>query len=182
MFRKMLIIATALVALAAAPASATYDVAVNPGSVVPGGTVTVTGGGCEPNAIVQVTFTPHVDTAGDNAKFVANGTALPPDAAVVATGTADAEGEYAVEFVVPLGTPPGTYDVDVYCNGLRVGGETVDVAGANVATTQPGGGTGDGTIVRTGSDLNGLGLLGAGLLVAGGIALIATRSRRHLHG
>jgi hypothetical protein len=159
MFRKMLIIATALVALAAAPASATYDVAVNPGSVVPGGTVT-----------------PHGDEASDN------GTALPPDAVVVATGTTDAEGEYAVEFVVPTGTAAGTYDVDVYCDGLRVGGETVEVAGANVATTQPGGGTGDGNLVRTGSDLNGLGLLGAGLLVAGGIALIATRSRRHLHG
>jgi hypothetical protein len=176
MFRKMLIIATALVALAAAPASATYDVAVNPGSVVPGGTVTVTGGGCEPYVTVQVTFTPHGDEASDN------GTALPPDAVVVATGTTDAEGEYAVEFVVPTGTAAGTYDVDVYCDGLRVGGETVEVAGANVATTQPGGGTGDGNLVRTGSDLNGLGLLGAGLLVAGGIALIATRSRRHLHG
>jgi len=47
-----------------------------------------------------------------------------------------------------------------------------------VATTTPGK-PGGGTIARTGSDLNGLGLAGAALITVGGIILLTTRSRRH---
>ena len=37
----------------------------------------------------------------------------------------------------------------------------------------------NGTLPRTGSDLDRLGLMGAGLLTAGGLVLVATKSRRH---
>ena len=40
-------------------------------------------------------------------------------------------------------------------------------------------GSSTGPILRTGSDLNGLGLVGAGLITVGGVILIATSTRRH---
>ena len=58
----------------------------------------------------------------------------------------------------------------------------IEVPGESPVTTDPPttGSTGTtGPIVRTGSDLNGLGLLGAGLLTLGGLILVATKTRRH---
>lgn len=169
--RRVIIGAMLLVALAASPAAAQYDFNVNPGEVQPGGTVTVSGQGCQANEEVTVTMTEGVTPDIDRAAKAAG------DVIVTTTATADAEGRFTVTFVVPEGTPVGTYSVDAYCGGVHVGHSVVDVVGASTPTT-PGNG-GGGPIVRTGSDLTGLGMLGAGLLTAGGIILIATRSRRH---
>ena len=165
MFRRMLIGAAVLLALAAAPAAAQYDFTVTPGQVEAGGVVSVAGsGGCHPNEQVTITLT-QISAA----KAVG-------DKIVITTLTTNAEGEFSGSFTVPAGTQPGTYDVTAHCNNDDVGtAELVVVKGSTVTT--PGHGAG-GPIVKTGSDLNGLGMVGASLLIAGGIVLVATKSRR----
>lgn len=162
MVRKMLLGAFALVALVATPAAAQYDFVVTPGTVTLGGDITVAGEGCTPGDEVSITLTQLSEATTNRAVG---------DAVVVATTTADGEGEFTVTFPVPDGTTPGTYEVEAFCSGYSVGSSIIEIVG-------PGGG-GGGTIVRTGSDLNGLGLLGAGLLTGGGIILLATKSRRN---
>ncbi|MCU1372662.1 MAG: cell wall anchor protein [Ilumatobacteraceae bacterium] len=169
MFRRMLIGATLLIALAAAPAAAQYPFNVSPGTVVAGGSVTVSGKGCSPNAPVTITM---VEGAAQKAVG---------DVIFETTITSDENGEFTFTFTVPVGTPVGTYEVKAECNDGVVFSAFIDVVDSTTATTTPGtGSTGSsGPIVRTGSDLNGLGLAGAGLITVGGIILIATRSRRH---
>lgn len=162
MFRRMLIGAFALIALVAAPAAAQYDFSVGPGNVTPGGDVTVSGEGCSAGAEVTITLTLLQATR-----------AAVGESVVVATVTADANGEFNLTFQIPADAVLGRYKVEAFCDGASVGSAEI-----NVVAPSSGGG-GQGTIVRTGSDLNGLGLLGAGLLTAGGIILIATKSRRH---
>ena len=59
MLRKMLMGALLLIALAASPAAAQYDtVGVSPGTVTPGGTVTLTGQACLPNVEVTILLVP----------------------------------------------------------------------------------------------------------------------------
>lgn len=162
MVRKMLIAAAVMLALFAAPAAAQYDITVTPGRVRPGGTVSISGEGCTSGATVTITL----------ARFP-KGTPV-----VVATTTADQAGKFTTSFKVPVGTKPGRYRVAASCDGAEVASAFVEVTG-ETPTTAPPSGTGNGTIVRTGSDLNGLGLLGAGLLTLGGLILVATKTRRH---
>ena len=164
MVRKMLLGAFALIALLAAPAAAQYRFTVTPGTVVQGGDVTISGEGCSPNDEVSITLTP-VDGASTNRAA--------GDSVVVATGTADQDGEFTITFPLPEDTATGFYEVEAFCSGYSVGSSVIEVVAPG------GGGGGTGSIVRTGSDLNGLGLLGAGLLTGGGIILLATKSRRN---
>lgn len=178
MFRKMLIGAAMLVVAAAAPAAAqTYNANVSPGTVVAGQEVTVSGEGCVPGSTVSVKVTQR-----------ATGT-------IIYTGSdvTDSNGEFTFKFTMPADAAPGWYDLEARCpngaanaNADRIEG-TVEgndlvwrmeilVVGDTTPTTAPSTG---GTIARTGSDLNGLGLAGAALITVGGIILISTRSRRH---
>jgi hypothetical protein len=169
MFRKLLIGTMMLAALAvASPAGAqTYDGNVSPGNVEAGGAVTVSGKGCSAGAEVTITVT-------EGAAQRATG-----DVILTTTGTADENGEFTVTFNIPVGTPIGVYTVTASCDGSVVFSDTINVVeGGTVVTTAPSTG-GGGTIARTGSDLNGLGLAGAGLITVGGIILLTTRSRRH---
>jgi len=166
MFRRMLIGAALLVALAAAPAAAQYPFNVSPGRVEAGGALTVSGKGCEPGAEVTIVM---VEAPAQRAVG---------DVIYTTTVTADANGNFTVTFNVPVGTPVGTYEIKAECNDGVVFSQFIEVVDGSTATTAPGGGS-TGPIVRTGSDLNGLGLVGAGLITVGGIILIATRSRRH---
>jgi hypothetical protein len=166
MFRKMLIGALAAVALLAAPAAAQYNITVTPDPVPPGGTITVTGDLCAAGAIVTITLSP---TTAQRAAL---------DGPIeLGSGQANEEGEYAIDVQIPADLDPGTYDLAVFCDGGFVRSVQITIAGPEVPTTQPPRGGGD--IVRTGSDLNGLGLMGAGLLLGGGMVLFATRERRH---
>lgn len=165
MFRRMLIGALLLIALVAAPAAASYDFTVTPGEVEPGGAVTVAGEGCAPGAEVTITLTQL-----SAAKAIG-------DVITVATVTADANGKFTITFNIPEGTATGTYKVAAVCGGEEVASANINVVDGTVATTAPP--TSSEPIVRTGSDLNGLGLAGAGLITLGGIILIATRTRRH---
>ena len=166
MFRRMLIGAALLVALAAAPAAAQYPFNVSPGTVVAGGAVTVSGKGCSPGAEVTITVTEAA--ASDRA---------PGDVILTTTVIADENGAFTVTFEIPEGTPVGRYRVSASCDGTEVAASFIDVVDPATTPTTPG--SGSEPIVRTGSDLNGLGLAGAGLITVGGIILIATRTRRH---
>jgi hypothetical protein len=166
MLKKMLIGAIALVGLFAAPAAGQYVIDVTPDTVLPGGTVTVTGEDCASNAIITVTLTQLTAqrAVGDTVE--------------VATGQADEDGAYSVDVQLPADLDPGTYELSVFCDGQFVQSAQITVAGPTTPTTQAPTPSDD-DIVRTGSDLNGLGILGAGLLVGGGVVLFATRNRRH---
>ena len=166
MFRRMVIGALLLLAVVAAPASAAYDFNVSPGEVSPGGAVTVSGKGCQPGAEVTITL-----TQTSAAKAIG-------DTITVATGVTDENGEFTIEFQVPEGTAAGTYRVAALCDGTEVAAANITVMEPSTPSTTAVG-TSTGPIVRTGSDLNGLGLAGAGLIAVGGIILLATRSRRH---
>jgi hypothetical protein len=166
MFRRMLIGAALLIALAAAPAAAQYPFNVTPGRVLAGGEVTVSGKGCDPGAEVTIVM---VEAASQRKVG---------DVILTTTVIADENGNFTTTITVPAGTPVGTYQIKAECNDGVVFSAFIDVVDATTPTTTPGGGS-TAPIVRTGSDLNGLGLAGAGLITVGGIILIATRSRRH---
>lgn len=182
MVRKALLGAMLMLALAASPAAAQYaPTVVSPGTITPGGTVTVSGQSCAANEVVKITLAPQ-----DGSR--------PP--IVVATVTADASGNYSATFVVPADLPLGTYMVSSSC-GTGVNAKTLNVVAPTTATTRPGtgaqpgtggntgssgSGSGGGKLVRTGTDLDRMGLAGAGLLVAGGLLLVATKRRRHVTG
>lgn len=173
MMKRILIVAAVLVLGATAPAAAQYpEIIVTPGQVVTGGEISVEGSGCPPNSPYTITLKP----AGSD------------EGVVVAEGTADADGAFNTSFIVPAGTEPGSYDVVVQCGDIiRV--ETIQILANNVTPpttpgTTPGTtpstppGTGSGDLPTTGSDLNGYGLVGAGLLTVGGLFLLGARKRR----
>lgn len=152
MLRKVLIGALMLTALFAAPAAAQYpDFAITPGTVNVGGNATFQGSGCAPGSTVTITI----------------------DGKVVATVTADASGDYNGSFKADLA--PGTYTVTATCGDVV---RTSPLTVRSVAVTPPARpGTGGGSLPRTGSNSNVMALVGAGLLVLGGGAVLATRKR-----
>ncbi|HRW38072.1 MAG: hypothetical protein KDB04_01030 [Acidimicrobiales bacterium] len=180
MFRKMLVAGLALVALAASPAAAEYDFSVSPTVVQAGGVVTVSGEGCVPFSTVSVKVTQR------------------STGSVIYTGSdqTDANGEFTFDVQLPKNLAPGFYDLEARCpldgstapgralQGTVEGNDLVFRAVIEIVAAPGGGGGGggggvdDGKIVRTGSDLNGLGLVGAGLLTVGGLVLIASKRRR----
>lgn len=195
MVRKLLLTTIALVVLAATPAVAQYpDIVVTPGKVVPGGTVTVSGKGCPPGSTVVVTLKKapaaapaSLPTGGSEGQLSraagTAGTTRLVDLAVgevVATVTADQDGNFNASFKIPPHATPGFYDVITECDGI-VQSQRIEVLGQTEVppSNPPGGGARpDGEIVRTGSNLNGVGLIGAGLLAVGGLVLLASRKRR----
>ena len=152
MIRKILLVAVALVALMATPAAAQYPgLTVNPGTVRPGGNADFAGKGCQAGETVVIRL----------------------DGTVVSTVTSDTSGEFSGSFVVPAGTSAGVHTVTSTCGSLV---QTAQVTVLGTAVTPPR--TGSGTLPRTGSEANTMGLFGAGLLAAGGAVMLATRKRR----
>jgi opacity protein-like surface antigen len=180
MIRKMLIAAVALVVLAATPAAAQYDFEVSPTVVQAGGVVTVSGKGCPPNSPVGVKVTQR-----STGKIIYK-----------ARSKTDANGEFTFQIKLRKNLAPGFYDLEARCplkpgipvdynqralQGKVEGDYLVFRAVIEIkGPTKGGGGSGvdDGDIVRTGSDLNTMGLVGAGLLTVGGLVLIASKRRR----
>lgn len=173
-----------LVALWASPAFAQYTPnQVSPTSVLGTGVVNVAGSGCA--AFQKITITVYPESAA----ALAGNPTVPP--VISASTTADENGNYAVQLHIPAGLAPGWYDILGPCkpkptttkasqasSKLYFLGRFLIVA---PGSTSPGTGTGTGTgpLARTGSNLSDLGLVGAGLLVAGGLFLVATKRRRH---
>lgn len=135
------------------------SIGVSPSTVPPGGVVRISGS-------VSVQNCPSSDAAtitGEAALFPPDG--FGPNAA------RDSNGDFAVDYTVPVSTPPGTYDV-----GVRCGGGNVGVSAALTVSAGPVGGpaTGAGGTAGGGS-LAGV-AVGGGLLVLAG-ALVALRRR-----
>lgn len=185
MIRKTLIGAVMLIALLATPAAAQYaPTVISPGTVVQGGSITVTGGNCQPNQSVTITVYPESPEA------LAGNPTVPP--VITASTVADAQGNYSVTFKIPETLAPGWYDVLGPCPaiGTDVNPTRADqlyylgrflVVAPDTLPNGNGNGAGPGnggTLPRTGSNLNGIGLLGAALLATGGLVLLSTRKRQ----
>ena len=155
MLRKVLIGALMLTALFAAPAAAQYqDFAITPGTVTVGGNASFQGSGCAAGSTVVIS--------------VNNGGSLD----VMASVTADASGDFSGSFVADFA--PGSYTVTATCGDLV---RTAPLMVRAVSVTTPETGTGGSSLPRTGSNTNTMALVGAGLLLVGGGAILATRKR-----
>ncbi len=108
---------------------------------------------------------------------------------VVATITSDAEGAFSTTFVVPTPATPGLYEIVASSPNVQLSGEIEVVEASSIDQDNNfGSGTGidnntsgtgsSGDLPSTGSNLNGVGLVGAGLLVVGGLVLLFTRKRQ----
>lgn len=189
MLRKILFTSLLVTVLAAGTASAQYSFVVTPSEVTPGSTISIVGDGCASGAEVSITIAPAA--GGD-----------PVELAAVSAGE---DGTVDVDAQIPADLEPGSYTVTMTC-GDQVLSQNITVVEATTPTTPgdttttttggttpdgpgtgqaPDGSTGGkapagvaGPLPRTGSNLNGFGLVGAGLLTIGGLLLIATRHRR----
>lgn len=105
MLRKVLLAAALIIGIAAVPAEAQYSPAfvVSPGRVQVGDTVTFNGEGCQPGDAVYIRFNRGPNPPSD-----------PQGGQLVATVTADAEGNFGGTFVVPS-TMPGIHTVVAVC-------------------------------------------------------------------
>lgn len=149
-------------ASAQSPESCAVDIAdyegsailtVDPLTVAPGGTVTITGAGFPPNSTVPLSF---------------NGQQF-------ATPVTDDLGAFTVPFTVPADTPPGPVEFEAICGAFTLT-SIVQVTGtpATPPPTVPGGDSG-GTLTPTGSNSLQLVQVAAALLVAGGLLLFLAR-------
>lgn len=201
MIRRMLMGAVLLVALAGAPANAQYeDLVVSPDVGCSGSLISISGQGFAPNEEVTVYLLAGDQTDANNGP---RAVPVPPGGTGVGVALADASGNVTASFAVPATTTVGTQTV-VADSESQVRSGLLTVTECDTPPTTPGttpddggiggiddgqgfgdgngnGGTGNGNLARTGSNLNGLGLIGAGLLAVGGLVLVATR-RRHGNG
>lgn len=162
------------VVLASSAASAQYNpLVVLPVSVVPGGQITVSGRGCAAGEGVTVYL-----VLGHRAA-ASTGTTRLPGGSPAGNTVADPSGNFTLSFAVSDAADVGDHTMMAVC-GSMVQAETIKVLGAAVTGSHTGIGpagtdTQGGNLARAGSDLNGIGLIGAGLLVTGGLVLLATR-------
>jgi hypothetical protein len=161
------------------PSSTTDELTVSDTTVAPGESVTVSGDGAEPGAIVTFTLR-RLSSALGGSRALAAG----PGLAAVAAGlrpqaqgwmslgstTADAEGEYSATLTMPSSTDPGVYTLTA-----SSGGEVLDVATIRVAAATAG--VVGGLAFTGGNVLPGL-AIGATLIVAGGLLLLSLKRRR----
>jgi hypothetical protein len=143
----------------AAPAAAqtypptTGTLTVSSSVVVPGQPVTVSGSGAGSGATVTITF------------------ASTP--VVVATTTASAAGDFTATFEVPHEATAGLHTITATADGAVLGTVTVRVLAATSDENEKEGGlpfTGLNLLLRVG--------VGAGLILAGAVLLVAVRRRR----
>jgi len=173
----------AVLALFATPANAqTYPpepskgLTVSESTVTPGESLTVSGDGAEPGATVSVTLTRVSSSLGAGHQVVAAGPALarlvaasrPLAQGTVTLGrtTAEDDGSFSVTVTIPSSTDPGVYTLSAIS-----GGEVLSVATLRVVAASGG-------LPFTGADVVPGLAVGAGLIVAGGLLLLAVRRRR----
>ena len=144
---------------AATPAVAqTYPPAPAPltlssSTLLPGQTVTLSGGGADPGATVTITFA--------------------SDPVVVATVVADGNGDFTATFSVPEDATEGTHTISAISNGVVLATATVRI----LASTEENEET-EGELAFTGSHtLQWLGVA-AGLIALGAVLLVTIRRRR----
>lgn len=172
--KKMMLLAVALVALIASPASAQYSgstLVLSKSSIVPGGSLDVSCNALKPGAPYSFTF----------------------DGKTVGTGTVNADGTAVGTFTSDSSTAPGTHQLaivtaDGSCTGtVQVLGATVNPQNpANPGFTPNSGGNnssrnnaGNGTLARTGAsdNLRTYAIVGAGLIALGGMLTLTKRRK-----
>lgn len=108
---------------------------------------------------------------------------------VVASINSNAEGAFSTTFVVPTPATPGLYEIVASSPSVQLSGEIQVVEASSISQDNDFGsgsgigsdsdrGSSSGDLPGTGSNLNGVGLVGAGLLVVGGLVLLFTRKRQ----
>jgi membrane anchored protein len=145
-----------------------------------GESFTVSGDGAKPGATVAFTFTLTRSSSalGASRRVVAAGPGLARTVAAVrpqaqssvslGSTTANADGEFSARLTIPANTDPGVYTLTASSGGEVLAVVTIRVVAASSA----------GGLPFTGTDV-GPGLaIGASLIVAGGLLLVAVR-RRH---
>ena len=177
--KKLLFLAVTVIVASlglAIPASAQYDpmyITVNPTAVTSCGTDTG-----------QVTVAAGFFTPGSNVTVT-----LQSDPVVLGTVVADATGNIGATYNLPVGVEAGSHTIVV--TGPRLGTNVSESVSAAITVTIPAGcvsnvtvtptTTSSGGLPVTGSD-NGIFIaVGAGLLVAGGLLVMATRKRNAGH-
>jgi hypothetical protein len=152
---------------------------VSESALVPGESFTVSGQGAEPGATVTFTLRKSSSALGGNRalaatpRLVALTAAIRPQAqSAVSLGstTANADGEFSARLRIPAGTDPGVYTLTASSGGDVLAVVTVRVLAATA------GGVGD--LPFTGGNvLPGL-VIGATLIIAGGLLLLSLKRRR----
>jgi hypothetical protein len=152
---------------------------ISESTLVPGQSFTVAGDGAKPGAIVTFTLRRSSSALGANRalaatpRLVALAAAIRPQAqSAVPLGstTANGDGEFSATLRIPAGTDPGVYTLTASSGGDVLGVVTIRVLAATA------GGLGD--LPFTGGNvLPGL-VIGATLIVAGGLLLLSLKRRR----
>ena len=156
----------------------TEGLTISESTVTPGESIVVAGGGADPGATVVFTLT-RVSSSASSAgtRVVAAAPALARAVAAVrplaqgtttlGSTTADSEGNFRATLTIPSSLAPGVYTLIA-----TSGGEVLSTATIRVLAATTGG------LAFTGSNV-GPGLaVGVGLIVAGGLLLLAVRRRR----
>jgi hypothetical protein len=153
--------AVALALIGPATAAQNASISVSPSAVPPGGVVHISGS-------ISVQDCP----ASDAATVTGNAALFPPDG-FGPDAPRNSQGDFAVDYTVPVTTPAGNYDVGARCGGGNVGvAATLRVTAGPLGGPATGaGGTAPGNGLpwqAAGATL--LGLAGIGLLVRGRLA------------
>ena len=159
MIRRVLAIAAMLVLVPATAAFAQYNPGqpgfiITPSTTTPGSQVSFVGEGCPANS--TVTFT--------------------SDGVTLGTGTAGADGKFAVPGSVPASFASGQYTVTAVCGSVTMTNTLTVVA--TTSTTILTGTTTTGSLPTTGANSMLLVRIGLGLVALGGLTVLATRRRR----
>ena len=95
------------------------------------------------------------------------------DPVSLGSATADAGGAFSKAVTIPADTTAGAHTIVVACTGADGNAVTQNIAIAVAASA-----SGSDTLPRTGSDSPPVILIGAGLLLVGGVLAVAARRRR----
>jgi hypothetical protein len=176
---------TAGLTLLASPAHAqpypptTSGLTVSQSTVRAGESIVVAGSGAAPGATVVITLTrvssaalgagaPVVAAGPGMARMLAAVRPLAQGAVVLGRTTAAGDGSFRITVTIPAGTDPGVYTL-----AATSGGEVLSVATIRVLAASAGG-----ALPFTGSDVAPGLAVGVGLILAGGVLLLAVRRRR----
>jgi membrane anchored protein len=171
---------TGLMLLAAPAYGQAYDdeetsgLAVSESTVSPGETITISGDGAEPGATVSFRLVRSSSALGANRVLLAGprlGALVRPQAqSSVSLGstTADDDGSFSATLTIPSSVDPGTYTLIASSGGEVLATATIRVLAASTS----------GALPFTGSEVAPGLAIGATLIVAGALLLLAVRRRR----
>jgi LPXTG-motif cell wall-anchored protein len=156
------------------PPESTEELTVSESTVEPGETITISGDGAEPGATVTYKLTRSSSALGGSRVVLAGprlAALLQPQAqssVTLGTSTADGDGSFSATLTIPSGLDDGVYTLTATSGGEVLATATIRVLAD--ATT--------GDLPFTGSNVAPGLAIGATLIVAGGLLLLAVRRRR----